>query len=140
MIFILNLYFCLSYWHEYLISYERKILTWLLEKRRNLSWDLHRCWKLELESHHLQTSQTYVDCKYMYLYSFNGKKLIENYFTVYTFIIMHYIYIHIYIYIYIPVYTVLHISVKDTQFACKKISLAPQCKFSNLKSVLQCFF
>lgn len=92
-----NLYFCLSYWHEYLISYERKILTWLLEKRRNLSWDLHRCWRLELESHHLQTSQTYVDCKY--LYSFNAKNIIENYFTVNTYKIMHNV-LHIHTYIY----------------------------------------
>lgn len=92
-----NLYFCLSYWHEYLISYERKILTWLLEKRRNLSWDLHRCWRLELESHHLQTSQTYVDCKY--LYSFNAKNIIENYLTVNTYKIMHNV-LHIHTYIY----------------------------------------
>lgn len=92
-----NFYFCLSYWHEYLISYERKILTWLLEKRRNLSWDLHRCWRLELESHHLQTSQTYVDCKY--LYSFNAKNIIENYLTVNTYKIMHNV-LHIHTYIY----------------------------------------
>lgn len=108
-----NFYFCLSYWHEYLISYERKILTWLLEKRRNLSWDLHRCWRLELESHHLQTSQTYVDCKY--LYSFNAKK--SNWKLFYSEHLQNNAQCTAYTYIYI-----LHISVKHTQFVCKKIS------------------
>ena len=57
-----SLYF--SYWRECLISYEKRIPIWWPGRRRNLSWDPHKCWKSEPGRLHLQTSQTFVDCEW----------------------------------------------------------------------------